>query len=314
MRSTASTPTCGRHCANRWASPPSRSRRSPAEPASPSPRRMSCWRSSATRSHLRHSWHPSSRRPPLTGSPLLERIAAGTVATLAWSGVTGARNAPVGVTWADGKLTGSVSPVLYGDVAEILLVVAEHDGGIGLFTLDPATGHPDARGRTRPDDRLRRPRLRQHSRRTDHPRRHRGSRPSPPGRHPCGRRPPGRLRPTRPRPDRRVRQAARAVRPDDRVVPGAQAPDGRPARQGADVPSRCLGCRAGRRQRRAERRAVGRRRRLILRRCRDGGRRRDDPAARRHRDHLGARRAPGVQARARHSTSCSGSPTSSEQR
>ncbi len=68
----------------------------------------------------------------------LGRIAAGTVATLAWSGVTGPADAAVGVTWADGALTGSVSPVLHGDTAEILLVVAEHDDGVGLFSVDPA--------------------------------------------------------------------------------------------------------------------------------------------------------------------------------
>ena len=38
--------------------------------------------------------------PALTDSPLLEQIAAGTVATLAWSGVTGPADAPVGVTCA----------------------------------------------------------------------------------------------------------------------------------------------------------------------------------------------------------------------
>ena len=75
----------------------------------------------------------------LTDSPLLEEIAAGTVATLAWSGVTGTADAPLGVTFSDGKLSGSVAPVLYGDVAEIILVAAEHDGGIGLFSVDPAT-------------------------------------------------------------------------------------------------------------------------------------------------------------------------------
>ncbi|MDR7085373.1 alkylation response protein AidB-like acyl-CoA dehydrogenase [Aeromicrobium panaciterrae] len=74
----------------------------------------------------------------LTDSPLLEEIAAGTVATLAWSGVTGPADAPVGVTFEDGKLTGSVSAVLYGDVAEIILVAAEHDGGVGLFSVDPS--------------------------------------------------------------------------------------------------------------------------------------------------------------------------------
>ncbi len=74
----------------------------------------------------------------LTDSPLLEDIAAGTVATLAWSGVTGPADAPLSVTFNDGLLSGSVSPVLYGDVAEIVLVAAEHDGGVGLFSVDPS--------------------------------------------------------------------------------------------------------------------------------------------------------------------------------
>ena len=74
----------------------------------------------------------------LTDNPLLEQIAAGTVATLAWSGVTGPADAPVGVSFEDGKLTGSVAPVPYGDVAEILLVAADHDGGVGLFSVDPS--------------------------------------------------------------------------------------------------------------------------------------------------------------------------------
>lgn len=68
----------------------------------------------------------------------LGRIATGTIATLAWSGVTGVAAAPVGVTWSDGVLHGSVSPVLYGDSAEILLVVAEHAAGVGIFSVDPA--------------------------------------------------------------------------------------------------------------------------------------------------------------------------------
>jgi alkylation response protein AidB-like acyl-CoA dehydrogenase len=71
--------------------------------------------------------------------PLLERIAEGTVATLAWSGVAGPVDEPISVTFSDGKLSGSVSPVLYGDVAEILLVAAEHDGGVGIFSVDPST-------------------------------------------------------------------------------------------------------------------------------------------------------------------------------
>ncbi len=67
----------------------------------------------------------------------LARIAEGAVATLAWSGVTGPADAPVGVTWSDGVLRGSVPSVLYGDTAEILLVVAEHGVGVGLFNVDP---------------------------------------------------------------------------------------------------------------------------------------------------------------------------------
>ena len=66
----------------------------------------------------------------------LARIAEGAVATIAWSGITDTSDAPVGVTWKDGVLHGMVSPVLYGDTAEILLVTAAHDG-VGLFSVDP---------------------------------------------------------------------------------------------------------------------------------------------------------------------------------
>lgn len=69
----------------------------------------------------------------------LPRLAEGAVATLAWSGVTGSADAPVDVSWRDGALHGSLSPVLHGDTAEILLVVARHDAGIGLFGVDPST-------------------------------------------------------------------------------------------------------------------------------------------------------------------------------
>ena len=70
----------------------------------------------------------------------LARIAEGAVATLAWSGVTGTADAPVGVTWSDGVLRGSVSSVLYGDTAEILLVVAEHDAGRTVQCRPDGTG------------------------------------------------------------------------------------------------------------------------------------------------------------------------------
>ncbi len=53
----------------------------------------------------------------------LARIAEGAVATVVWSGVTA----------KDKVLHGSASPVLYGDVAEILVVA----GGDGLYVVDP---------------------------------------------------------------------------------------------------------------------------------------------------------------------------------
>jgi alkylation response protein AidB-like acyl-CoA dehydrogenase len=68
----------------------------------------------------------------------LGRIAEGAVATLAWSGVTGHEDVPVDVTWSDGNLSGSVAPALHGDTAEILLVVAEHNDSVGLFSVDPS--------------------------------------------------------------------------------------------------------------------------------------------------------------------------------
>ncbi|MEV7398181.1 acyl-CoA dehydrogenase family protein [Aeromicrobium sp. NPDC092404] len=74
----------------------------------------------------------------LSEGALLERIASGVVATLAWSGITGPADAPVDVTFQDGTLTGTVSPVLNGDTAEILLVVAKHGDGVGLFCVDPS--------------------------------------------------------------------------------------------------------------------------------------------------------------------------------
>ncbi len=67
----------------------------------------------------------------------LARIAEGAIATLAWSGVTGPVDATVNVEWSNGTLTGSVSPVLHGHTAEILLVAATHDAGVGLFAVDP---------------------------------------------------------------------------------------------------------------------------------------------------------------------------------
>jgi alkylation response protein AidB-like acyl-CoA dehydrogenase len=73
-----------------------------------------------------------------TCAQLLPRIAAGEVATLAWSGPRGpGLDEPV---CADGTtLTGTVRDVLFGDVAEILLVAARTGTGVALFEVDPTT-------------------------------------------------------------------------------------------------------------------------------------------------------------------------------
>ena len=89
---------------------------------------------------------------------------------------------------------------------------------------------PEARARPRPDPPPRSPRRRRRAL-TAAARRRRGP----------GHRPPGRRRPARPGHVRRLRQGARAVRPADRVLPGAQAPDGRHAGPGRDGPVRVVG-------------------------------------------------------------------------
>ncbi|MEO5652711.1 MAG: acyl-CoA dehydrogenase family protein [Marmoricola sp.] len=68
---------------------------------------------------------------------LLPRLAAGAIATTAWSGPRGpGRQEPVR---AEGSaLSGTVTDVLFGDVAEVLLVAARTDTGVALFEVDPA--------------------------------------------------------------------------------------------------------------------------------------------------------------------------------
>lgn len=76
---------------------------------------------------------------PATSEQLLPRIAAGEVATLAWSGPTAATtSAAPSLTETQGRLSGTVEHVLYGDQASVLLVVAETGTGAGLFQVDPA--------------------------------------------------------------------------------------------------------------------------------------------------------------------------------
>jgi len=66
---------------------------------------------------------------------LLPGIAAGSVATLAWSGVRGMADAPITVSAVDDRLTGTVPDVLDGDTAEVLLVVASTEDGTGLYEV-----------------------------------------------------------------------------------------------------------------------------------------------------------------------------------
>jgi alkylation response protein AidB-like acyl-CoA dehydrogenase len=70
-------------------------------------------------------------------SRLLERIAVGETAAVAWAGVTSPPGHQVAeVRESDGTLTGSVSPVLDGDTSSMLLVPARSADGTGLFLVD----------------------------------------------------------------------------------------------------------------------------------------------------------------------------------
>jgi alkylation response protein AidB-like acyl-CoA dehydrogenase len=70
---------------------------------------------------------------------LLRRIAAGEVAAIAWAGPDRATAAgPEPVTYAGGRLTGTVSNVLEGDQATVLVVAASAPDGVSLFSVDPS--------------------------------------------------------------------------------------------------------------------------------------------------------------------------------
>ena len=89
---------------------------------------------------------------------------------------------------------------------------------------------------------------------------------------------------------RRVRQGARAVRPDDRHLPGGQAPRRQHARRRRADHRGHLGCRP---RRRSGQRMVRRRGRRVARHPHAGFQRAEQhSAARRYRVHLGARRTP----------------------
>src|SRR3954454_18153135 len=66
---------------------------------------------------------------------LLPAIAGGSVATLVWSGPAGTAGGEETVTESEGRLTGTVPRVLDGANAEVLLVVARTDDGLGLFEV-----------------------------------------------------------------------------------------------------------------------------------------------------------------------------------
>ena len=69
---------------------------------------------------------------------LLPGIAAGsTLAAVAWSDAEGRWAAPA-ITAEDGVLSGTAHYVLDGDLADVLLVVADTGAGLGVFEVDPA--------------------------------------------------------------------------------------------------------------------------------------------------------------------------------
>jgi alkylation response protein AidB-like acyl-CoA dehydrogenase len=68
---------------------------------------------------------------------LLARVAAGEVATLAWPGPAGVPGPAPTVTATDGRLTGTVTQVLDGDRASVLVVAAQAEDGVALFDVDP---------------------------------------------------------------------------------------------------------------------------------------------------------------------------------
>lgn len=77
-------------------------------------------------------------RDHATAARLLPRLAEGSVAALAWTSVDGAWNPNnVACSASDSIVDGHARYVLDGDQAEVLLVVAETDDGLGLFELDP---------------------------------------------------------------------------------------------------------------------------------------------------------------------------------
>jgi alkylation response protein AidB-like acyl-CoA dehydrogenase len=68
---------------------------------------------------------------------LLPRIAAGEIATLAWTDAAGTWT-PDAITATDGRLSGTSHYVLDGDVADVLLVAAREDGNLGVYEVDLA--------------------------------------------------------------------------------------------------------------------------------------------------------------------------------
>ena len=66
---------------------------------------------------------------------LLPQLASGAVGTLAWSGTSGLPGSPETVVADDDRLTGTVPLVLDGHSADVLLVTAGVDGGVGLFEV-----------------------------------------------------------------------------------------------------------------------------------------------------------------------------------
>ena len=204
VASAATTSRCGSCCASRSARPRWWCPRNSAVRAANSPTPRSCSRSSARRWCRRRCWAPRSPNsrcwPPTSpDAETLERLAEGT---------------------SIGAVVFDPGYVVNGDVADVVIAA---DG----TTADPMDElHRAPRRHHGPDASAGAGRAQGHHghRRRSRSRRHR--------RDPAGRRADRRRREVSGS-DRRIHQGPRAVRPPDRQLPGAQAPDGRPVRRGA---------------------------------------------------------------------------------
>ncbi|GAA1944209.1 acyl-CoA dehydrogenase family protein [Amycolatopsis minnesotensis] len=72
---------------------------------------------------------------------LLPPLAGGAIGSVAWTGPDGGWTADVACRTGGSTVDGHAHYVLDGDLADVLLVLAREDGGIGLYEVDTANAH-----------------------------------------------------------------------------------------------------------------------------------------------------------------------------